>query len=192
MGTLEKELRKKRKKENIQKIILSSIYGAGMLSVGILAPNIVGVLGKFVGKKLLKKEYTVKRSITRLIESGLIEFETTPKGKFLKLTARGERKLKTIYDSNGHIKKPKRWDKKWRIVIYDFSEKKKLLRNKIRSLLIQFGFLRLQDSVWIYPYDCEDLITLIKVDSKIGKEVLYMIVDFLENDKWIKKAFSIS
>ena len=54
------------------------------------------------------------------------------------------------------------------------------------------GFVRLQDSVWVYPYDCEDLITLLKADFRVGKDVLYLIVDSIENDKYLRAEFNLT
>jgi len=51
--------------------------------------------------------------------------------------------------------------------------------------------MRLQNSVWVYPYDCEDLITLLKADFEIGKEVLYVIADKIENEKVLLKDFGL-
>ena len=65
------------------------------------------------------------------------------------------------------------------------------MRAKIRDTLQSIGFSRLQDSVWIYPYDCEALITLFKADLRIGKDMLYMIVDELEYDAPIRKRFGL-
>ena len=53
------------------------------------------------------------------------------------------------------------------------------------------GFKRLQDSVWIYPYNCEEVVTLLKADLDVGKALLYMIVDTLEDDEEIKKYFDL-
>ena len=123
------------------------------------------------------------------IEYGLLEY--TNKG-LLKLTPKGEAKLRQLELHEYKIKKPKQWDKKGRVLIFDIREERRPLRDKIRRTLITIGFVRLQDSVWVYPHDCEDLITLLKADFKIGKDVLYMIVDTIENDVWLKKHFSIS
>jgi len=89
------------------------------------------------------------------------------------------------------VKKPRKWDGRWRVLAFDISEKRRYLRKRIRSVLYSVGFVRLQDSVWIYPYDCEDMMTLLKADLKIGKEVLYLIVDSLENDKEYRKHFKL-
>lgn len=47
----------------------------------------------------------------------------------------------------------KKWDKKWRILIFDIEETNKNLRNNLRDTIKEFGFGYLQKSVWISPYD---------------------------------------
>ncbi len=87
--------------------------------------------------------------------------------------------------------RPKRWDGKWRVLIFDIPERKKTLRDKMRLTLSSVGFVRLQQSVWLYPYDCEDLIVLLKTDFKIGRDLLYLIVDALEYDIPFRKHFNL-
>ena len=93
--------------------------------------------------------------------------------------------------SDYKLKKPKRWDQKWRVIIYDISEKKARIRRQILSLFHQAGLYMLQDSVWIYPYDCEDIIGLLKTDFGVGKEVLYIIANEVENDKYLRSHFGL-
>ena len=87
--------------------------------------------------------------------------------------------------------RPKRWDRKWRILIFDIPEYRKGLRDKIRRTLGVIGFVRLQDSVWVYPHDCEDLIAFLKADFRVGKDMLYMIVEELEGDGHLKRHFGL-
>ncbi|MDO8590424.1 MAG: hypothetical protein Q7R65_00415 [bacterium] len=188
MGILEKESRKRTRRGLIQKVILSSIATAGILSVVALAPNALQALSMLgFGKKNRQKE-TITNSRKKLVSYGLLEYA---KKGFLKLTPKGEAKLRQLELHDYKLKKPKRWDKKWRVLIFDIREEKKLLRDKVRRTLGIIGFVRLQDSVWVYPYDCEDLMTLLKADFKVGKEMLYLIVDTIENDKVLKKQFGI-
>lgn len=189
MGTLEAESRKRTRNRNLQKIILGVVATAGLLSVATVAPNaiaVLGILGGF-GKKKRQREI-IENSRKRLVTHGLLEY--TPEG-FLKLTPKGEIKLRQLELHEYKIKKPKRWDKKWRLLIFDIREERRPTRDKIRRTLVAIGFARLQDSVWVYPYDCEDLITLLKADFKIGKDVLYIIADTIENDLWLKKQFNL-
>ena len=77
------------------------------------------------------------------------------------------------------------------MLVFDIPEYRKTLRDKVRRTLISIGFVRLQDSVWIYPYPCDDLIALLKSDFRVGKDLLYVIADSIENDTALKKRFSI-
>lgn len=76
-------------------------------------------------------------------------------------------------------------------MIFDIPEKKRVVRNDLTTLFKKAGIRRLQNSVWIYPYDCEDIIALLKTDFGIGKDLLYLIVDELENDKYLREEFDL-
>ena len=89
------------------------------------------------------------------------------------------------------IAKKRKWDRCWRVVIFDVPERRKGVRDRLRHFMEGCGFVRLQDSVWIYPYDCEDLIALAKADFRIGADVLYMIVERLERDKYLREHFGL-
>ena len=192
MGALEKELKVKIKRENIQKAILSGIAAVGLLSMAVLAPNALQAL-KFFGiePKTKWQKYNVNHSFKRLKDHGLIYFETTSKGTFVRLTQKGENRLRKFKLLGYKLKKPKKWDGKWRMLIFDIREERKGSRDKIRFTLKRIGFLRLQDSVWVYPYDCEDFVTLMKADFKIGRDLLYLIVDTIEGDTKIKNYFKL-
>jgi hypothetical protein len=192
MGTIEKELKTRIRKKNIQEAILSGIAAVGILSVAVLAPNALQALTFLeIEPKNKWQKYNINHSIKRLKENGLIVFEKTGKGTFARLTQRGEEKLRKFKILGYKLQKPKKWDKKWRMLIFDIKEERKGIRDKIRFTLKRIGFLRLQDSVWVYPYDCEDLVTLMKADFKIGKDLLYLIVDTIEGDKRIRDYFKL-
>ena len=187
MENLEKNLKKRTRNKNIQKIILKTVEAAGVLAVALLAPNALQAL-KQVG--LLPKPHQreiFNSSRHRLVKTGLLIYENG----FLRLTVKGRKKLQQLERRDYKLVKPKRWDKKWRILVFDIPEYQRNLRDKIRIILGSIGFIRLQNSVWVYPYDCEDFIKLLKADFHIGKEVLYMIVDSIENDKLLKKVFGL-
>lgn len=188
MGILEQEVKRTRRNKNIQKAILGTVAVAGILTVAAIAPNALQILGMFGHKKGRRFKEYVDNSRKRLVKNNLLEY--TANG-FLKLTPKGEAKLRQLELHDYKFKKPKRWDKKWRVLIFDIREERKALRDKIRRTLATIGFERLQDSVWVYPYDCEDLITLLKADFKVGKDLLYLIVEKIENDSLLQKQFGI-
>ncbi|MEK7081116.1 MAG: CRISPR-associated endonuclease Cas2 [Patescibacteria group bacterium] len=194
MGILEQEIKQKDKRKNIQKIILNTIFAVGILSVAMVAPNVLSVIkqleGSFKRKKNLK--YSINNSFVRLRERELVEIVEINGKKVARITKKGESKLDFLDKHNFKLKIPKKWDGRWRIVIFDIKESRSKTRFLLRKTLSQIGFVRLQNSVWLYPYDCEDLISLLKTDFKLGKDVLYMIVEKLENDWHLRKTFNLS
>lgn len=142
------------------------------------------IFDKNLGKK---RKHSINVSRQRMIDRELLEYQNG----FLRLTKKGQMLFREIERRDFKLTRPKRWDKKWRVLIFDIPEKRRGLRDKVRSTLRSIGFERLQDSVWVYPYDCEDLITLLKADFKIGKDLLYLIVDKIENDTVIRKFFGL-
>lgn len=191
MGEIENKIKRKIRISFLQKAVLSSVAVSGLLLVGAIAPGILKFFKytSFSGKTKLNHS-TTNRSIRRLVDNGYIVFEDTNGKKFLRITETGKQFLEK--ETLAFPKKKRKWDKKWRIVIFDIKEKKRELREKLRNTLISIGFLKLQNSVWVYPYDCEDFIKLLKADFEIGKEILYIVADEIENSKWISRCFGIS
>ncbi len=187
MGKLEKHSQERARREHLQKIVLGTIKVAGILSVGLLAPSVIGAMDKLgLLPKSRQREY-ITSSAAKLTKRGLLKYIN---GHY-ELTKDGEKILRQWELSDYIIHRPKKWDKKWRVVIFDIPEKKRKTRDKITILFRQAGFQRLQDSVWVFPYDCEDIIGLLKTDFHVGKYLLYMIVEELENDKQLRKDFNL-
>jgi len=187
MRPIESEAKRKRKNRNFKKIILTTVAAAGLLSVALVAPNTLQAIEKMGFLPKPRDREIIKRSRSTLIKKGLLQ----SKDGFLRLTPKGESFIQRLEMADFKIKRPKKWDGQWRVLIFDIPEKRRALRDKIRITLVAIGFARLQHSVWIYPYDCEELVTLLKADFKIGKDLLYMVVDSLENDGWIRSYFGL-
>jgi CRISPR-associated endonuclease Cas2 len=183
-------LEKKVKKANIQKIILETVKLAGMIGVGVIAPNVLTAMKRMGFITHPRQIESIKRSRDTLIEKGLIE----NKNEQLKITKGGKRYLFRCLSlgDNKELNKNKKWDGKWRVLIFDIPESKRFDRTNIRQALISIGFMKLQNSVWIYPYSCESIISLLKAETETEEDVLYMIVEGLENDEKVKKYFGLN
>ena len=182
------------KKIKIGKIILKTIAVAGILSAAVLAPNALQVLDSFYDRKKRRfnPKYYMETAISRLKKRGLIEFQNKNGKTFVRLTSKGEEELLKYQLQEVAIKKPKKWDGKWRVIIFDIAEQKRRVRDNLRKELINLGFSRLQNSVWVYPYDCEEVIIMLKSHFRIGKDVLYITAERIENDKWLKQKFDLA
>lgn len=187
MGHLEKEVRQRARKTDIQHAVLSVISAAGMLSVALIAPNAISALSKLGATPRKRHDEITRSAASRLRKKGLLKFDNG----YYSLTAAGENILQRWEGRDYKIERPKKWDRKWRVVIFDIPEKKKGARDEVRRIISRTGFERLQDSVWVYPFDCEDVVGLLKTELGLGKNMLYMIVDQLENDRHLRTLFGL-
>lgn len=182
------ESARRTRRKNLKRYILGAVAIAGVITVAAVAPNVLGAMAKVgILPSRRQREY-IALSRDRLIKQGLL---IRNENGLLRLTRKGEAALRKLTLHEYAFKRPRRWDGKWRLLIFDIPEYRKSTRDAIRRTLISLGFARLQDSVWVYPYDCEDLIILLKADFKIGKDVLYIIADAIENDRTLKKYFEL-
>lgn len=182
------------KNVNRTEVILRILSGVGLISVALLAPNALQSLGPLLlrGSKGRQKLYGYRRLIQKLNRDGLIEFRKNHQGILCaSLTKKGNDKLDQYEFGRLTIPKPAHWDRKYRIIIFDIKEWKRGIRDELRNWLIKLGFRRLQNSVWVYPFECEEIISLLKTKFKIGKEVLYITADKIENDSWLRKEFGL-
>ena len=187
MGRLETIHKKNARRANLKALVLGTVAVAGVLSVAVIAPNVLVAmkdLGMLPAKR--QKEF-IRASRERLVRQGMLAYHDG----LLRLTPKGERELRRLRLTEFAIKKPRHWDGRWRVLIFDIPEHRRGTRDKIRLTLRAMGFVRLQQSVWIYPYDCEDIVALLKADFKIGKDLLYMIVEVLEYDTPVRKIFGL-
>jgi DNA-binding transcriptional regulator PaaX len=194
VGKIETEIKKRVRKENLRKILLSSVAVAGVLGVAVLAPNALQVLGQLglIERGQHTRNSNLSRSMRRLLKNQSLKFQNAPNGKkYLTITEEGRRRLNTLEARDFNLKKPKHWDRKWRVIIFDIGEKQRRTRDQLRITLGKIGFVKLQKSVWVYPYDCEDLVMLWKANVELGRNLLYLVVDEIEDDKWLKKLFGL-
>lgn len=188
-NSLEKRGKKRARRRDIRRALLTAVKISAVLGLAITAPKVITALHKTgIVDFNPSADGAVARTRRQLIAAG---FLARNENGLLRLTQKGSARLARLEARELVHKKPRRWDGRWRVLIFDVPEHRRSLRNKLRRTLLSVGFLRLQDSVWIYPYDCEDFILLLKADFRIGKDVLYMVVDELESDRDVRTHFGL-
>ena len=187
MGKLEKAEGEIIKRTKIQEAILLTLASGGRLGAEFIIGQAIEALTGIDYPFSTRKRDIVRSAANRLRRKGLMQF----KDGHYSLTDSGEKLLNKWQMSRYKIKRPRKWDRKWRVIIFDIPEKKRGMRTRAREILKAAGFQRLQDSVWVFPYDCEDVIGLMKTDLGIGKNLLYLIVDQLEDDRFLRMDFDL-
>ena len=90
MGKIERKIKADIRRTKVNRAIIGTLSVAGVVAVGLLAPNILGAMDKLGALKSQRRQ-SVKRSLSRLIERGYVELRTEDGRKRLRLTQTGER-----------------------------------------------------------------------------------------------------
>lgn len=99
------------------------------------------------------KPTTVERVFFRLFERRFIHRIESGRSRQYKMTAEG---FQYLYRKFPQLRlRGKSFDGFWRVVLYDIEEANRRLRREIRIGLKSLGFQRIQQSVWVSPYDWE-------------------------------------
>ena len=132
------------------------------------------------------------KSLSLLHRKGLIIYRGNKRdGVYVHLTDRGRREA-IRYELNAlTIKKPKKWDKKWRIVAFDVPCGKDAARNALRFHLKRLGFEELQQSVFTHPFPARNVVEEIVNYYEINKHVTYMRADKIVGSNKLRKHFKV-
>jgi DNA-binding transcriptional regulator PaaX len=161
IGNIKTFLNSEKKSAKVTKVILAVLAVGGILIIGAMAPNIFQAFGRYKQPRRYSPK-TLRNGLYSLKKKGLVEIIRESGDKtIIRLTIRGESKIKELSADIMEISKMKKWDKKWRIVIFDIPDKYKKAREALRRKLIEWNFYKLQESVWAYPYPCEDEVLFI-------------------------------
>jgi len=179
----------------MRNLILRTLATGGILSVALIAPRTLTLLKKLdrgaMNRKNLYRRIT--QAITDLEYAGLVKTSGERGKRRVELTKKGHTAIETMYASEYRIPAPVFWDGKWRVVMFDIREKRRKARSQLRALLMGAGFLRLQDSVWIHPYPCDEFIGLVRAHLKSGTgEMLSFVAEALESDRKLREHFHLS
>ena len=87
--------------------------------------------------------------------------------------------------------KKEKWDGKWRMVFFNIPENRRKGRDALRYRLKTAGFYKLQESIFIFPYECEKEIRDFIRLFKMGKYVRYGLLDFIDDGQRIAELFKV-
>lgn len=185
-------------KNQIAKNIFKGMFLAGGVTVAATSPyfisKVLPKIIKYAGYKIRNAKYKKRfyGTFYRLRKEGMLQFENKNGQIYISLTKEGKTKAGKYQIDALAIEKPKKWDGKWRILIFDIKDKQKLKREALRGKIKQLGLFQLQKSVWIYPYDFEKEVKLLRSFFNLTQDEMQFIVACkMENSEKIKNYFKI-
>ncbi|MBI2607908.1 MAG: hypothetical protein HYW51_03730 [Candidatus Doudnabacteria bacterium] len=173
----------------VLKYLLIGIGLAGVIIVAATAPNLFSALGLLKSRGY--KQPQAKRAFDYAKRSGLITVKKTPNGNLVMLTEKGKIRLEKFRLGELQLTRPKKWDGKWRIVIFDVPEKFKFRRLVFAQKLKLLGLYQLQKSVWVWPYEILEEVDLMKEAYEIRPFVRLITAESIDRQTDLMKFFDL-
>ena len=189
---------KKFKKGEIAKIILATIgIGAILGGTVLITPNFPIIIGSFI--KLIKEikgiklpKLKVKRTLKLLEKRKILNLVIKNSEVYIEVEdAWNKEILKYSIQSLLAMRKKLKWQGKWFLVIFDVPEEQRNKRYYLRKFLKEIGFYQYQQSVYVFPYECEKEIILIKKIIEGGKYLSYIVAEKVEYEDKLKTYFHL-
>lgn len=130
------------------------------------------------------------RHVKNFEEHKMIRYVNKDEWWNIELTEKGRCEAEKIKLNEIRIIKPKKWNKKWHLVIFDVPEKNKIARDALRRKIKEIGLVEIQKSTFIHPYPCKEEVDKIIDFFEVDKFVLQLEISNLDNSlrsKLIKK-----
>lgn len=174
------------------KDILKLLAAGTMIALTIYFPTLPMAIAPFVVDRRKFTGWKLNQKIKRLRQQKLVKIKQEQGVDVVIITDKGKVRALRYKLEEMEIAKTQRWDKKWRVVIFDIPEKAKRLRDIFRHHLKILGFYQLQKSVWVHAYPCFDEIEFLRQIFHVGVDVTYILADRIENSSRIEKFFKLS
>jgi len=185
----------KKPSSEIAKDIIQWLFIAGAIGIAMTSPYFGINVWRAFKKGMRQRKYPKRKfsdTFTRLRRKKVIYLEKRGHDIKISLTPEGRKLAGYLQIDSLKIKRPAKWDKKWRLVLFDISQLKLIHRNAFRAKLKELGFVSFQKSVWLHAFDCRDEINLLKDFFGLSdNEVCLIITERITNEEKFKKYFGI-
>jgi DNA-binding transcriptional regulator PaaX len=177
--------------KDIGKTILLVLAASGFVITLAAFPGIAYAL-----KALKKKEfenypvYRINQAMKRMIKQQLIRIEEVEDKVNITILDKGKKRFYDYSLSKLKLKKGS-WDQKWRVVVFDIPEEKRIARDLLRAKMKELGFYILQKSVWVTPWPCRDEIDFIKHFYEVAPCVRLIEGSRFEGEEFVKAYFRL-
>jgi hypothetical protein len=171
-------------------VALAVIAVGGVISISLLAPNLLAALGSLHKQVKGGRKHSAKdkaRSAARVIyylkRHGYINMAMGEKGWKVRLSGLGKTKMAALSIESLAIPNPGRWDGKWWQVAADIpTEHYRKMADLLRAKLKSMNFYSLQRSLWFYPHDPRKEVEFASQYYRIAHFVTLMEVSKLDKD----------
>src|SRR3989344_3920782 len=134
MGKIEIEAENKRRRGYLRNALLATMAISGVILVASIVPNAFAQLRHLPAIKRARLRYKAKTVLGQLAMQELIVFEKRDGKSYARITPAGQKALEfekqkvALHDK----KKRRKWDERWRVIIFDIPERRRKVRDRLR------------------------------------------------------------
>ncbi|MBI2640116.1 MAG: hypothetical protein HYW90_04510 [Candidatus Sungbacteria bacterium] len=186
---------KKQLPKNIKTLTKALLFlaGAGILTMAaICAPNSIQLLKPLLRNSSDRRYHERKRireALQHLAKRRLVEFYQKGNDIGIEITESGKKEIQKFDFENLQLPQKQKWDRKWRLMIFDIPEEHKQSRDALQQKLKELDFYPLQKSVWVYPHNCRDEIDFLTSFCEVRRYVHYIETSDLEQKEGDARKF---
>lgn len=172
-------------------VLLGIIAVCGAITIAAVAPNILSAFGRTGKHRRYFNKQDFNKQLSYFRRRGYIKFSknngdgTTG----ISLTKSGEEQVIKQRLASLKVIPQDKWDKIWRIVIFDVPEKNTWARNGLRFYLKRMGFYQLQKSTFVSPHPCREEVEFLGRIYGLDEEIRLIETSNISYDKDIKECF---
>jgi len=179
-------------RSEIAKDVLTWLFVAGVVSIAATSPyfiqNVLNANQKL--KKYPKRK--IQDTFSSFRRRGLLEIHRRNNQVSISLTREGKKKAGLFQINDLRIARPRRWDGKWRVLIFDIAHEKRSYREALRGKLKELGFFLWQKSVWVHAFNCKAEMELLRDFFGLSMQEMCLIVaEHIENDRKLREFFDV-
>lgn len=183
------------RRKSLTRDVLFMVASGTLLLSSLFAPNVAQLLKPLMRwRKNWDKidRRRINEAVKRLNQKRLVNLVEREGKIYVEITVAGKKLVKDYDYDDLKLPDEKIWNKKWHLLTFDIPEKKQKERRAFSKKLKDLGFYPLQESVFIYPYNCKDEIDFICGFLSIEQHVNYFIVDAVDkNEGDLRRFFNL-
>ncbi|MBI2474747.1 MAG: hypothetical protein HYV68_03525 [Candidatus Taylorbacteria bacterium] len=182
----------KHQRRNLRRTLLTLLLGGLALGLNRSPRRGVQIIGEMADELRGIRRANLKRTVKLLCGKGLLKEVKQLDGTIsVILDEKGRSEVRRFQLQELKLKRPKKWDGYWRVVIFDVPEEFKKIRNVLRSHFKRLGLLEYQKSVFVYPFKCAEEIDQIVSVLYARKFVRQIIATSLDDEDRLIKHFDL-
>ncbi|MBI5798329.1 MAG: hypothetical protein HZB10_00150 [Candidatus Yonathbacteria bacterium] len=174
----------------LAKEILRGLALGGFIVMCLAMPNIAQVADLFKSRNS-RDRYRVKQALRGLQKRNMVRIVNRGGQEVVEITTQGKKKILDYDLENMQLDTKRKWDGKWRIVMFDIPQTQKSARDAVSFKIKEIGMCPVQKSVFVFPHPCKDEIDFVGEVFGVRKNIIYIEATHIDGAEKARRHFGM-